>query len=442
MAVRDFDAFAVVNLEEHRLHQLNALSLFGAIIQRERFYGYQEAVAKERYGDNAGRVLAGSLANRNRMVEEAREEFYRSIGFFAVEASAAAFPEFDVEAYRAEAKQEWVVFMARYRSENRSGRRHTYMQELLQGTSAEEVKRNQATFNRAYDLRPYISEKDQRRIATETGKEYPLLDTRERLQALFDDPRAGFLPTTNREKVMVFTYLDYLDNPDYPLGITNQLFEVLIHQQRLDKIKPGDSPEVSQAKRARQRNGLHVGKRSLESITYEMGDFMESARHGLESLAELRTFLYEGHSPKVSLAEEVPLEEHGLRALIRYRDLARYRDKGELPHGVNDPLRTKENRVRKEADRTVQDSGANKTVEDLYTRTTPDASMDAYVAACAEGMTIGQARKIIDDAIADQQARYAFFRRELQNLVEKTPEARTLTIRQIASDILDGSVTT
>ena len=436
--VRDLGIELAVNLEERRLHLLNSLALFGPIAQRETFYSYQQTIAEERYGARAPQVLEGSRRNRDAMVAEAKQEFGQAIGYYAVVGSAHLFPDFDLEAYKKQAERQWTVFQARYRSPDKAAVRRDYKLELQRARRTNEVNREQAAFNRAHDLRPHISEKDSQRLKHLTGKEYPVLSTRERLQAIYDDPRAGFLPTTHREKNTIMTYLDYLDNPEYPLGVTNQLFEVFIHQQRLDKPKSTDSPEQRLEKRSRSRNGLQMATRSMESITYELGDYLENARHSVAALRELKQFLGEPISPTVAIGEEVPFSEYGLRALIRYRDLARYRDKNELPKGLKDPLRTKEDRIRHESQRNAADSGPNKTVEDLYTRNTPDTLTDVYLEEAAATMTIKQARGLINEAISDQQVRFAFFERELRGIEERAPQARAVTVGDIARAILKG----
>ncbi len=441
IVVRDLDMELAVNLEERRLHLLNSLALFGPISQRETFYSYQQTVAEERYGARAPQVLEGSRRNRDAMVAEAKQEFGLAIGYYAVVGSAHLFPDFDVAAYKKQAERQWTVFQARFRSSDKAAARRDYKLELQRTSRAHEVNREQAEFNRAHDLRPHISSKDSQRLKQLTGKEYPVLSTRERLQAIYDDPRAGFMPTTNREKNTIMTYLDYLDNPEYPLGVTNQLFEVFIHQQRLDKPRSTDSPELRLEKRSRNRNGLHMATRSMESITYELGDYLENARRSVASLTELRQFLSEPISPTIAIAEEVPTTEHGLRALIRYRDLARFRDKNELPTGLKDPLRTKEDRIRHESARTAADSGPNKTVEDLYTRSGTDTLTDAYLEEAAAAMTIKQARRLINDAISDQRMRFAFYERELRGIEESAPQARAVTVGDIAHAILKGTLT-
>jgi hypothetical protein len=248
------------------------------------------------------------------------------------------------------------------------------------------------------------------------------------------------MPTTNREKNTVMTYLDYLDNPEYPLGITNQFFEVFIHQQRLDKPKHNDTPEKRAEKRARNRDGLHMATRALESITYELGNYLHNAATSLDALREMQDFLHEGITPKIAIGEEVPIDNLGLRALIRYRDLARYRDRGELPKTIADPLRTKEDRIRKESERSPQHTGANKIVEDLYLGSKAKSTMDTYVAESAASLTIAQARRLIGPAIQDQAARYAFYSRELTGVVEHSPEVGAFTAGSIAASILHSKL--
>jgi hypothetical protein len=439
LVVHDFSKEAYVDFEERRMHELNALSLFGAINQRERFYSYLQDAAAERYGDKAKNVLEGARRNRDLMVREAEDSFYQSIGLFQVEATAYLFAGFNIDDYRRDARRQWTEFQAKYRSENRVYARNAHRRELLAGVSASDVNQEQATFNRQHNLRPHISDKDQA-AAAKAGTEYPLLSTRERMVAIQDDPRAGFIPTTNREKNMIMSYLDYLDNPEYPLGITNQLFEVFIHQQKLDKPAPGDTPAKRAQKLSRQRSGLHMAIRSLESITYEMGDYLHNAQETHAALVGLQDFLKEPYNPHITIDEEVPIEDRGLRALIRFKELARYRDKDELPSDLKDPLITKEFRFRKESERTATDVGPNKVVEDVYTRGVFDGPMKSHVTAAAQTMTIREARRIIGYAVADQKSRLAFYETNLQSIIDNAPDERVLTIRQIAAEVLGKEV--
>lgn len=407
-AVHDFEASGVVDLTESRLHLLNTLALFGAINQRENFYRYQSSVAQQRYGENAPQVLEGAKRNGQEMAQEAQEEFYRAIGRNLVMASAPEdYPEFDFEAYGRDAKRQWTTFQARYRREAHSSARHELMKALRSG-----IMLDVSGAHRDAEVRPYISKKDQKRDRTSDGREYPLLSSRERLQALQDDPRAGFLPKNDREKIKCFTYLDYLDNPEYPLGISNQFIEIFIHQQKGRKIEK-----------------LATAQRSVVSVTHELHDHWRDSLQSMAQLTKLQQDL-DGANPKLGVLEDVPADHPGIPVLVRYRDLATLRDAGRLPEGIVNPLRVVEDR------RPHADPTKNKTVADVYTAANKPPQMEGYITKAADGMTIAEARTLLKAAIQDEQAREAFLSDRMGDLAETAPDRRSLMIRDLASRLI------
>jgi len=411
MMPRDFTTEGTVDLVAHRLHQLNALSLFGAINQREMFYTYQRDVAEERYKDRADEVLRGSRANRDAMQDEARDEYYRSLGVFTVVETANQFPDFDLDRYLADAKRSWSIFQARYRGERHSNERNRLMKALRAGIMVQ-----QSEIDRQEEIRPYISEADQKRDVTSDGREYPLLSSRERMEAVRDDSRAGFLPKNNREKFKTFTYLDYMDNPKYPLGINDQFIEIFYHQQKNDKVEGQEK--------------LTEAQRAVVSVTHELGDHWRDAVISLIDLTQLERDL-DGANPSLYLTEDVPADHPGIARLVRYRDLARWRDTGELPEGIPDPLRVVEDR------RPHDDETKNKTVSDLYTAENRSPKMEAYLADQAGQLTIRQARKLLKEALADERAREAFLGDRMEELAVLPENAgAALPMRWIARRVI------
>ena len=98
------------------------------------------------------------------------------------------------------------------------------------------------------------------------------LGTRERLKPLLDDKRAGFFPTTHREKNKVLEDLDYLDNPKYPLGTGNRQLEIFNHSARL-RSKGTELPDGPE--------------RAAYSLMHELLDYFNDARDSLILLRAL-----------------------------------------------------------------------------------------------------------------------------------------------------------
>lgn len=409
VSVRDFNEdSSSVSLIDHHLQQLNALSLFGAINQREGFIKQREG-AEARYGERAAAALEGAKQNRDALEAQARDEFYRSIGLFAVEETVEMIPGTNIAEYRSDAQRRWNIFQARYRGAHHVLERNAYGRRLR-----DEITMLQSQHNRTEGIRPHMPDKER---AEQPGHHQlpPKLPTRERLQAIHEDPRAGFLPTTNEEKNTVLAWLDYLDNPKYPLGVNNQLLEIYNKHQRNSK------------------NPAHRehAKRAMLSIPHEVYDFWSNATESLENLTDLSEILSLGQSPKVSLTEEVQAHP-AFGALIRYRDLARFRDKNQLPSGIKNPLMTREDR------RPHLLKGKNKTLEDIYTQKelTPDVA--EYIEQEAAALTIGQARSLLRKAIVDQKARQTFAADRLMDFAG-APDYRQLGMRNLARFLLRRS---
>lgn len=406
--VHDFEANGVVDLTESRLHLLNTLALFGAINQRENFYRYQKSVAQERYGENADRVLEGAKRNSQEMALLAQEEFYRAIGRdVVIAASEQDYPEFDFSAYERDAKRQWTSFQARYRREVHSSARHELMKSLRAG-----VLIDVSQDHRENESRPFIGNKEQKVARKSDGQEYPLLSSRERLQALQDDPRAGFLPKNDREKIKCYTYLDYLDNPKYPLGISNQFIEIFIHQQKGRNIEK-----------------LATAQRSVVSVTHELHDHWQDAQRSIGALTKLYEDL-DGANPRLGLLEDVPADHPGIAVLVRYRDLAVLCDTGRKPETIMNPLRVVEDR------RPHADPTKNKTVGDLYTSPAKPPQMDEYIADEAKHMKIAEVRRLLKDALADERAREVFLSDRMGDLAEGAPDRRSFLVRQLAGRLI------
>lgn len=401
--VRDFEALSEGDIViERDLHQLNALSLFGAINQKEFLLGHPETL--ERYGKNAETVRKGVVAQRQELEAAAQGEFYESIRFSESRGRLQAAGQSTDELER-QARRQWTIFQARYRSPHRVQERNEYARSLRA-----EIHDFQSRTNRAAETRPHLNDRER------TARQLPKLSSRERLVALQEDPRAGFLPTMNREKTLAMAWLDYLDNPEYPLGVTNQLLEVFNHQRHY---------------RGNSQYGSALQGRTMASILYEVHDYWINAVESLRALEMAEVTLTECLNPTVPLTEDLA-DSPALPIIVRYRDLAQLRSTGAVSAPVKDPLRTYEDR------RAHSDPDKNKTLEDAYTRLALEPAMANYIDAQAQKITIGETRQIIRAVIADQTARAAFWADRLTDLTA-APDSRLLHVKDLARRLVGHS---
>ncbi len=222
------------------------------------------------------------------------------------------------------------------------------------------------------------------------------LDTKSRLQALYDDERAGFLPTTNREKNQAITFLDYMDHSSYPSHIAKQLQEIFVHQKNLVWRY---APDIA----------VNEARKAVMSVAFELGDYLINSVHQLDALTELGTSIDECPNPKVTLLEEIGLNHRGYAPLIRYIDISNFRKNGlDESLGFN-PLKTREDRSPK------LDPDKNKTIEDQYTSEMINPIVLAHVDELVSSMTIGQTRIISKEAISDQLKRRAYWEKIIRD---------------------------
>lgn len=221
-----------------------------------------------------------------------------------------------------------------------------------------------------------------------TGFEVPVqLETREKLQALNDDPHAGFLPFSDQEKVQAFEMLDYLGNSrQYPAGLGNRLQEIYLRQRRLFDDQSA--------------------RRAMWSLAYEYGDFAANAHTQLTALQQLQAeFAVDHYNPNVTLEEDFPDGHAGFIPLIRYMDVVTLRD-----HGVQ---LTPFNPLKVVTDRAVaannEDNIRHKTVTDPYTAKHTLKPVQERIDEVVHTTRIGEVRIPLDAAVKNEQARYDFW---------------------------------
>ena len=259
--------------------------------------------------------------------------------------------------------------------------------------------------NREEGLRPHLTTPRKIGDRKPTAEDYKM-ETRERLMSIKDDPRAGGLPTTRQETNMTISFLDYLDNPDYPFRVSNQFLEVFNRSQSL---------------RRRARNEGLSSSRGPTSITHEIGDYLTNAIVSRLALEKLEIALFEAVNLRVRVGEEEDLMDPSLRpgliALVRYIDILNFMQKGR---GIvlSDPMVTKTDRW----DRRQTGTEKDKTVEDSYTRSKQKEPIKDKIDTAIENMTVGEARKHIADAISDQVKREGLNRQFLEIIATPTPD--------------------
>lgn len=237
------------------------------------------------------------------------------------------------------------------------------------------------------------------RIISNDFKHPDKLAKLERFNILRSDPRAGFLPFTNQEKNIVLTFLSYLDDPHYPGGVNDQLMEVFRHQQKIENQDWRD------------------GVRALESKAYELGDFLNNAIRSYKALLDLSVQIQECPNPKVSLSEEIEDSEYGIAVFARYHDLHLYISGKTIPKFKRDPTRTKIDRI------SESEIGKRKVVEDRYTAKDKEEKFSQRIDQFSNTMTIGESRKLVKDALENENVRMNFYINLLKQ-IEYLPASR------------------
>ncbi|MBC7581567.1 hypothetical protein H7097_01730 [Aeromicrobium sp.] len=236
--------------------------------------------------------------------------------------------------------------------------------------------------------------------------------TQSKLEGLRDDHRAGFLPTTHREKSQAFELLDYMTPGKYERGVSTRLDQIFFRQQREMK-KNGMTPRQAQT----------VAVDSVRSVIREWGDYLANARSSWTKLDSLQTLIDDTPNPNLTL--ETLLEDEGqgevVTQLIRYQILRQRRD-SERPLGF-DPLWVRENRTEPTDDK-------HKTVEDVFVHK-GEEFMDAYIKRRASEMTVGEVRRTVREAKYDQARRGKFWRAALESLDDDYQQYAKLAIQAV-----------
>ncbi len=210
------------------------------------------------------------------------------------------------------------------------------------------------------------------------------LTTPQKLLVLIEDGRAGFVPSTHREKNQAVCVLDYIDNPQYRGGVHDYLAEIYSHNKKI-------------------KGSPITGSFAVRSVLFEFADYTAAAISDISKLKKFESVLQDTPNPRLSLAEAAA--DHGqptdiIVPFIKYvdvRDVA-----NDVFTGPHDPLTTKESRQ-------PQGSGRNKTVHDTYDSDHQDLFISGYLALRAETLTVGESRDLVPIALLSQQKRQSFW---------------------------------
>ncbi len=234
----------------------------------------------------------------------------------------------------------------------------------------------------------------------------PPLGTFERVSVVEVATSAGFIPTTHLEKNNALAILAFSGNPSqHPGGLHDHFMEIFDHQRN----------QYEAGGKSTAQSRLLAGM-AVNSVIYTYGDHLANARQSFMGLGKILGILTRVDNPLRKLDSLAPDELGGIASpfneLVRYIDL---RSVVEWQKGNRefknlaldyDPLRTVELRAR-------QANGANKRIEDVYTATERSDVVDAHIQVVLQSTKVGEARKLVTEALDDQVKRGQFFARTL-----------------------------
>ncbi|HWT55872.1 MAG TPA: hypothetical protein VN031_02465 [Candidatus Microsaccharimonas sp.] len=404
---------AVVNIAERAAHLSQVLKDFNAVVEVEedvkRFRNLdwrREQQAK--FGNQAVyQMQQREQAKHDAVLANAQREFGAAYGITQLTENNLGTPE----VIQTDASSQYAKFMQEFRGtspmrfEKRRLMRIFFGQQIAGGT-AEKTIVNSAPTEGAEPVSEPVE-------LTSAAREYPKADTRIKLEGLRDDSRAGFMPTTHREKSQAYELLSYMEPGRYEKGISTRLDEIFFRQQR-EMRKAGKTPF----------EGYQVAADSVRSVVREWGDYLTDSRSSWKKLQSLHMLIDDTPNPKISLEEMLDDEGQGetLTQLIRHDVLRKYRD-GEGIVGF-DPLWVREDRTKPTAEK-------HKTVEDMFTHKSEEF-MAAYIRRRAQQMTVGEVRAMVKEAIHDQENRGKFWRTVLKSLNEDYQEYAALALQRPA----------
>lgn len=411
---------------EKKLHMQNVLSATFKVNMLRPFVSNDE-IAYLEYGEGeAPKVLTGAAINLRNYITSAKHEFAMATGHYDRIKDGE-----DPEQVKNDTRAKYSDFLKKYAGARNTKAAHVFRKQLVSEVEALSADADPeayvSEYNRAKELRPYYKPVEEAKSShsDDSEEQAAQLSNRERLLSFMMDPRAGFVPKHNGELDQMLSWLDYLDNPEYPLGINNQLGEV---------FGKGRWPR-GKSKVKGPWLGDEFGVRAVESIAWKVGDFLLESQARLRALQELGEFVKEEGSPELKLFElcnqtdgEVGLNslpelfgEHwfGLAAMVQYSDITEYIDTGEVKALAKHPLSTTEDPPRSQRPKYSAVPGKRKTTLNHYTGGSvadPTGEYGVHIIAKLKQMTVKDARKIITNCIQDVSLENSFMRRRMNEL--------------------------
>lgn len=392
-----------------KLYLINALQDLAAAKLRDGFAMANPAVAQARYGDRADAVREGAERKKGEFLVSAEENFKRASKFNELKDHIKQFGRYALGKLHPYSVHRTMFsdFAKRFYAGGDSFKaRADYRKQLIaeigdmQGwTGPEEFIPAVTKFNREQGRRPHQEKPTQKAQTTEADKELEKLTTIDKLEAVIGDPRAQFVPKTNHAKNIVASWLDYLDNPKYPAGINNQLFEVYISNQKWLQMTPTEAA------------------RSIESIAWEVSDHASDALQSLENIKDLQTKVAECMAPHVTLAEEFPDGHPGLFVWARHRalkELMRTGDVADLDKPMT-VLRTTTDPPPSQRPHGTE-PGKHKTLQNQFTRPDMLLKFKTYVDELLSRTRIGEVRHEFDEIVEDLTNEFEFFQHRLADI--------------------------
>ncbi len=367
----NFDApEASVMLEERNVRLQNVVTLLAHKSMLEGFVSF-DVPSTSSYGERASVVRENAKKQIEELTLESKMEFARATGHFSLLGA-----DYDRSEVKRITRNMFSDFLKKY-----YGHRNYKTAQEFRRKLSKDVELYQS---QPQEIETPKSPKEESLAVTE-------LNNHEKLKAILNDERAGFLPTTNREKTYILTILDYIDSKR---GTADQLLEVFKKSQGFISSKG-----------IIRTAGVGEGRRSVESLIYELGDYAGDAIKSHSRLAELQNYLSEIYNPRLTLEAAIGQDHSGFAPLYRYNKLSELFDKqlpDILPRAI-DPMKTVENRWAKVGE------GKHKKVTDRFMIENPESEIVDSMNEFISNTSILEARHLLSRALINEEQRAKFF---------------------------------